>query len=368
MKIIPNPPVEFEVLRHLNILKHPPARKKANITKGRAKFLNEASELLGPRSQAVSTPLSASLMGWIKKFTHIRELGKENNMQWMKFATIVLVIALVFGGTVSAVKAAESSLPGQLMYQVKLMVENVSEMVADPANKVQQSMSHVENRLQEILRLREQNRAVPESAYQRLENQLQLTFSLMLGLTDEELIPGLVEIQTRLMLQEGLLQQWQSQGSEDAVLERLRTMLQARLQLVSEGIKDQEQFKLQVRDRDRLRESMPEKGSSPANERGSSPTEVPGLIAATPTPAAYGPGPGSAENTPTAGAYGPGPGQLENTPTPGAYGPGLGPLENTPTPGAYGPGPGPLEDTPTPGAYGPGSTPTLKPTGGGEKP
>jgi hypothetical protein len=359
-----------ELLIKLHLLHKVPARKQSNVAKGRARYLREVRDLSLNRAQPVSNSFLTGLMVWIKNYIPIGKTRKEVNMIWMKLSTVALVIVMVFGGAVTAVQAAEASLPGQLMYPLKILVEDVQGIAASPEDQVQQSMLRLENRIQEILRLREQNKEVPESSYQKVENQLELTLRLMTGLADDELVPGLINLQSRLMVQDRLLQELQNQGqsSDDAVLERLRTMLQTRLQLLEDGIKDPQQLKIQLRDRDRDRDSRPDNGNQPANGQGSGTTDDPGLVVSTPTPGAYGLGPGPAEKTPTAGAYGPGPGPIEATITPGTFGPGPGPIENTPTPGAYGPGSGPIENTTTPGAYGPGATPTQDGFGGGNNP
>ena len=375
-----------ELLSLLHLLHRVPARKRSNVVKGRARFNKEVSDLSLYMTQPVSNSFLNGLMVWIKNFIPVVKISKEGNMMWMKLSIVALVIVMVFGGAVTAVQAAEASLPGQLMYPLKIFVEDAQGIAASPEDQVQQSMQRLENRIQEILRLREQNKEVPESAYQQVENQLELTLRLMAGLMDDEFVPGLANVQSRLMVQDRLIQELQNQGqrSDDAVLERLRTMLQTRLRLLEDGIKDPQQLKTQLRDRDRDRDrdSKADNGNQPANGQGSGANVDPGSVVSTPTPGAYGPGPGPAENSPTPGAYGPGPGPVENTPTPGAYGPGPGPVENTPTPGpygpgpvdntptpgAYGPGPGPVENTPTPGAYGPGATPTQGGGGGGNNP
>ena len=343
-----------ELLMQLHLLHRVPDRKHSNVAKGRARYLTEVRNFSRDMRQPVSNSFLTGLMLWIKNYIPVGKTRKEMNMLWVKFSIAAVVIAMVFGGAVTAVQAAEASLPGQMMYPLKIVVEDVQGLAASPVDQVQQSMQRLENRIQEILRLREQNKVVPESAYQRVENQLERTLRLTLGLTDEELVPGLVNVQSRLMVQEQLLQalQNQGQGSDDAVLERLRTMLQTRLQLLGNGINDPQQFKMQVRDRDRDRDSWNEDNTPPANGQGSGTSHGPGPLASTPTPRAYGPGPGPVKNSPTAGAYGPGPG----------------PIASTPTAGAYGPGPGPIVNTPTPGAYGPGATPTQGGAGGGNKP
>lgn len=371
-----------EILNHLHALKHTPARKSGNVINGRAKFIEEAKGLSESNSQPVSGFPFASLMVRIKKLLHIRETREGMNMHWMKYSTVILIITMLFGGAVTAVKASEGSLPGELIYPVKIMAEDAQGILAGPIAKVEQSMFRVENRIQEILRLREQNKAVPESAYLRLENQLELTFRLMMGLSEDELIPGLIRFQSRLMAQGKLLQelQGQRQMNNDAVLERLRTLLQTRLQFVGECIQDPQQLELQVRTRDRVRETWSESGTQAGNDQQPSTWVGAGPLASTHTPAAYEPGqgpvegtatgnshgPGSIAGTPTPGAYGPGPGPAENTPAATPYGPG--PVDDTSTPGAYGPGPSPIENTPTPVSYGPGGTPTPKATAGGGQP
>jgi hypothetical protein len=376
--------------------------------------------LLNSAPQPVSNSFLSSLKVWIEKNIPTGKTRKGNTMFVMKLASAVLAISMVFGGASTAVQAAEGSLPGQMMYQLKIMVEDAQETMSGNTMRVQLSLDQVETRIQEMLRLREQDKDVPEAAFTRLNKQLEKTLGYMAGLSDDELTPLLDQVRTRLMAQDQLLQQLQSQaqGSEDAVLDRIRKMLQDRLHVIDDGMQDAQQFKLEVQDRDRDRTSWEEENPPANNEapgngpgyqnegagdpgqngtgtcsgsgdcepagepsgsgEGAGPGPGEGEPSATCTPVQDGTGPGpgpgegepSATCTPVQDGTGPGPGPGEGDPsatctpvedgTGSGPGPGAGEVtpSGTPLQDGTGPGPGPgAGETPTPGGSGSGSKP-----------
>ena len=97
-----------------------PPRDPGSIQCGRQAFLAQASTLTLPVSQTQFQRLT----GWI--FSIISHLkSKEYSPMMTTFASLFLVIALLFGGSGAAAVAAQSSLPDQPLYQLKTLTEDL---------------------------------------------------------------------------------------------------------------------------------------------------------------------------------------------------------------------------------------------------
>jgi len=103
-------------------------------------------------------------------------------------ATLVKVlaaVALIFGGTVGTVSALQDSLPGALLYPVKMQYEDLRlNLTQDAASQVELAMTYAQNRVEEIESLVAQADEVPEDVFGRYQHQVQIAFQATDCLTE----------------------------------------------------------------------------------------------------------------------------------------------------------------------------------------
>lgn len=258
---------------------------------------------------------------------------------------IVMVMGLIFGGGGVTVSAAQSSMPDDALYAVKLATEQVRMQLAGDAEAgFQLALQFADRRMEEAMYLLGNGEIPDEALLNRIQTQNENCLKLALGLQEDQVIPALT------MLQEQFRQQLQRMEQvnlpEDAKMEQvrlqLRTQLEQQLRLAQLGETDPVKLKEELRTREQQRLEQQEndaprkeeqnqyqnpEGSGSGGQNGSqwqgeSPTQ------------ASGDGSGDSQNpwttdTPTPGSgYGPGESQnpwTTETPTPGSgYGPGSG--------------------------------------------
>ncbi len=255
--------------------------------------------------------------------------------------TLALIFSLLFGGTGITAAAAQSSLPDEPLYPVKLLTEQVrTELTTREQAQLALMLDLANRRAEEASRLMEMGKAPSEALLARWQAHLEQAMRLALQSGDEEARQALVRVQETLRQQ----MEWASSQPSPA---RLQEMLRQQQHLVEEGIVEPEQL------RQRFRQGLPVQTSEPGGSRNP-------WTEGTPTPGSgYGPGPGTGDcsGCTPAGGSSQNP-WTDETPTPGSgYGPGPG-TGDCPqcTPSGGGSQNPWTEGTPTPGSgYGPGS-------------
>jgi hypothetical protein len=352
-----------ELKQRLDALSSVPDRSPQNASQGRARFLYQAQEM----RQAVSAGGKARHKEWI-----IPPLfGKKEPFRMSTLATLLVILSLVFGGSTATIAAAQSALPDQPLYGLKLISEDVGEKLAfENQIRFELALQFASRRLAEVEKLMLKGETPPDEVFARYQNQMQNALSLAAGLPDEELTPALLRLQETLRQQEQILRRLQELQPGSPLFNQLMAMLQTRLQLVANGLSDPLEFRNQVRAGQSEEFTPPQgEGIGPGPGGGEKNGEPGGIVSPGP-----GEGTSGGNNNPWTGESpepGSGFGQdggnpwTDNTPTPGSgygYGDGNGDnpwTDGTPTPGSgYGDGGSAnpwTSGTPTPGSgYGPG--------------
>ena len=346
-----------------------PTRDPQVASRRRANFLKEVKTL----SQPITGSQNRRLNRWIDPI--ITFLGrKERSPMFAPLVSILVVLSLLAGG--GTVIAAQDSLPGQALYEVKLASEDMRLTLAnDTEAKINLNLAFATRRVDELKTLLDSDLVPPDALLARLQTELDGSMALAAGLEDDRMEPILDRVRQALQNQIRALQGTgiDSQATQQARLEqillaltRVREMLQERLTWVNIGLSDPQAFRQQWRHR---QEFGPGQWTGEPGEFGpgpqTNPTEIKGagpgpLATCTCTPgSSYGPGP-FVTGTPAPGSgFGPGPGKaITATPEtdsgagPGegsGYGPGPGPAPNstcTPQSGPGGNGPGPQATQP----------------------
>ncbi|MBI4732853.1 MAG: hypothetical protein HY781_12160 [Chloroflexi bacterium] len=217
-----NPQLE----KQLDRLKTIPARDPQTAAQGRARFLTEAAAFRPALVQKERTVVS-------RRFV------------W-KFALAALAaLVLFFGSSVGAAFAARGALPGETLYPVKLICEDLRlGFTGDPQVRIDLLMQFSAVRVSEMNQLAEQSNAIPAETAERLESQIQQALKLAAGLVDKDMLAALTRIRTQLEVQ--VLSLTQISGEAGDLILQTHLMLQERLRLVDEGLADPEAFRTQV--------------------------------------------------------------------------------------------------------------------------
>ncbi len=389
-------PPDPRLIEKIRILNDLPGRDPRQASQGKAAFLAAAQEMAGAAAAGrapakiagVSPDQKRRHSGWMQAILNpftIRR--KEQSPMFTLISTLLIVASLALTGGGAAVAAAQTSQPEQALYGLKIFSEDARlELEGDPAEAYQLALAFAERRAFEIQTMLQAGGVPPESVQARYQAQVEQAIQYALNQPDEQAVPALEQVRTRLQTQDQAMQQIRASGLPDveAILLRTRAMVQERLQWVETGLRDPAQLREQLRLRDQSGAPLqpgpgePAGGLGPGSNPGPGDGECPDCTPAydgqgsqnpwttgTPVPGSgYGPGPGDGKCPDCTPAYD-GQGSQNPwttvTPVPGSgYGPGPGDGDcaectpaydgdnsqnpwttSTPVPGSgYGPGPG----------------------------
>jgi hypothetical protein len=339
-----------DIEKELSLLEVVPPRDPESAASGRESFLTEARALTPPVLNHDGS------RNWIGVLLSVLR-GKHRSPAYAVLASIALVLVILLGGTGATVYAAQGSMPDQVLYNVKLLSEDLRlGLTSSSQAELALSFEMVERRIEEIVTLIEMGSDVPDSVVNRLEQNLDQSLNVVVDIEDDEVEPVMVQIQKHLrdQIQDYTQTKGQSQdGPKEGDWDRIRDMLQTNLDKVDAGIKDPEAFRHSYRNNTRheyryAEESEEEPVEEPASSGEGDPVEESGNT--------NDPGPQPVEPPDNGNGTGP---QPEDPPG-NTFGPG--PAENADPEPSYGPGPQP-EDPPADSSNGPGPQPTVTPAG-----
>jgi hypothetical protein len=149
---------------------------------------------------------------------------------------LVMVVALLLGGSVGTVAAARESLPGSVLYPLKVQLEQWEMARVEGAFEVsEKALSQSQTRFWEIDRLTEKGRTVPDDLAARYEEHLGLALQASGTLTEP------LRLQAQARISETLQHQMQTmakiaakvgEGEDDQAIQAvIRTMEMTRAQL-----------------------------------------------------------------------------------------------------------------------------------------
>lgn len=336
----------------LEQLRPVPDRDADRAAVGRANYLSEVKVLAQRKSLSlpVSGTLSQRLKGWINSIrTSLQR--KERFPMLTTLTTLVVAVALLFGGAGATVYAAQDSMPVDFLYPVKTLSETVQlDLAANAQNQLELALKFANRRAVEATTLAVRGEPVPEEVALRSQQEMGLAFQIAAGLEDTPMQRALEQIQANIQMQEQTMARLQQQnpGIADPVLAQLQNRLREQARLAELGLGDPQNFRMQIR------QQMQSGPGGPANIS----TEPPG------TGGGLGPGPGPytgtqmcPECTPALNGSGPGPGPMNSgttsEPGSGNGSPGMGPgpgdcQECTPMQDGSGSGAGPMQPSKTP--------------------
>jgi len=251
-----NKELEVRTIRRLAALKDMLGRDPNAAIRGRARFLAQASAMR-PRTAPARRVLPVRRVAW-------------------QFALAsLLVLVLLFGGGAGAALAAQQTIPGETLYPVKLLSEDIRlGLTSSPQSEIDLLMEFVGIRVGEINRLAELQEVIPVSTTERLESHVELALQAAAGLGDDEIEAALTRIRTHLEAQTQTMAQ--VGGTAGETMAQVRTMFQAQIRLLDEGIGDPQTFRNQVHAGRGGGDGQPETSDPPAPGEGQGAENTPG--------------------------------------------------------------------------------------------
>lgn len=315
--------------------KQTPERSVENWRNGRERFLQQAQTIAQKEKSSARAVES-----------HRTSTLPQKTLQLKPVLIVFLVLLFLAGGGGLAVSSAQASYPGDLLYRVKTISEDIETgMMVKPENELTRVMDFTDRRVDEIGHLLETQAAIPQRVQNRYQNQLENAIKLALAAPDNRVVAELTQLRERVKRQQERLAGFGSRTSMNnlSVFEAIQSMLKERLGWIDSGIGNPEVLREQMR----LRE-MERRGTAwPFTLTPGSNTATT-YLSATPTPKSgngYGPGLTPTGTRTPGDGYGPGPNPT-GTRTPGGYKPNP---TNTGTPGGNGPNPTHTKPTQQPG-------------------
>ena len=217
----------------INNLDPVPNRNPLKMKSTRANFIRAA------RIAGTVSLLPGSRHIWWKPVTWKKETLKMN------IATLLVILSLLFGGTGATAVAAQASLPGDFLYPVKILSEDVRmELTTQPEERVNLALKNVARRYEEIQDLIEDGLMPPDPAVFRLQNQVQI--ALEEALASEDQTEQLLVVQEMLQQQYMKMNYLEVEPAGQAWMNQFQFQFQNQLQMVEAGLKEPQKLQQEL--------------------------------------------------------------------------------------------------------------------------
>ena len=255
-----------ELKKKLEPLKEVPPRNPQDAVRGKAVFLNQAAKLA---QQPVTTGRKWRRNRWLGRNVRPIFTKKEKLPVMGTFTAIALALALLLGGTGGTVYASQSSIPGEALYPVKTLSEDVRNMITiDPQASIDLNLDLADRRVAEITALDTQDQPLDESVVVRLQEHLNTALQQMIHLDEDTFDDTLPQVKTRLETQEMNMQQVNKNEDPqgDALCTMTQNMIRDRIRLLEEGQESPVMLQQKLQTRQQIDQ----------NDAGNGPAESPG--------------------------------------------------------------------------------------------
>ncbi len=250
---------DFEIIALVEKLRQAPERLPRDMAAGKSRFLAEAVSYAQP---IVRTPERNPSL-WKTIFS--RRVQPILSV----LAILLVIFMLMLGGTGIIVYAAQSSLPGQPLYGIKLASEDARiSLPASRQTRIGLVMDLADLRLQEALQLAARGKPIPGTVWVRMENHIDLGLNTAASLNDKQLALQLFKIQSRMNSELGKLALLKADSRYSSAIKSAWSALLARQQLVTMGLIDPAAFRKYVQS------GKPHSGWPPATTAVPSPTST----------------------------------------------------------------------------------------------
>jgi hypothetical protein len=250
----------------------------------------------------------------------LNTLRSKQPLPLFKALIAAILVAILLLGSSFTVFAAQNSLPGEPLYTLKSISEDIRLSMAFSAEtKLDLTLSFTNRRVNEISGLFSEGQALPVQTSDRYQQELEHVLELAAKMDDQQMQVALGKIkkvaENQGMTMEELLASLPEQASPAII--HLQERLQEQVMLSSFGVSDPQAFRNQISVRKQMRQGLkitsePEQAES-----------TQGISSNTPMPEPGDNGKGNDMNQPTEmqGHKGPGNGQGQSSPADGKHGP-----------------------------------------------
>ncbi len=222
------------ILDKLNKLDKTPPRDENRAYQTRTNFIREVKLA----QTNVTNPAFSRPIGW-KQIKTLMEVPA------MKITSIIIVLSLLFGGTGATVAAAQASNPGDLLYPIKTLSEEIRmDLTQDESNKYELSMEFTQRRFDEIQTVLENDGIPSEEMVAQYQQQIKHNLELALEMDEPE--PAIEELQVLLQNQTQTMTQSKHYEEVDPMQVQMQTMMQYHLDMIEQGLGDLQMLQNQI--------------------------------------------------------------------------------------------------------------------------
>lgn len=218
----------------------------AGLATGRERMLAEAACL---KARAVRRPLYATEP---EERTRPERRRKMSVLLAYKVMAVVMAIAIAMTGAGGGVVLAGDSLPGDLLYPVKLISEDVKLLLStDPADRAELAMTYAGERVQEMEKLANQGEVIPDTVLARVTRQMEQTMVEIAHARPED-VPALLErVMERTRSHLRVLDQAGTGAGEEnqTRLRQASQVMECAQQAASTGLSDPDRYREQYQHR-----------------------------------------------------------------------------------------------------------------------
>lgn len=261
------------ILKKLTELRDESPRDTSAELRSKNTYMARARSL----AMSVSKPAKGRLNTRGVQPTLTGPLGKEHRFAMKALISVAIALAIALSGFGVTAAAAQSSMPNDALYGLKVWTEDLRmALTTDPEKVVDLALNLANTRAEEITALTEEGVVVPEQVRVRLELHIFEALQAFTRVQGEAVEPTMLRIQDQLKTQEQLfLRLQEGNGCEDCepLLTQTQEMVQGRLELFQQNQGDstmiQEQIKLQVETELQLQTNRPEDAGNEDGAMGS---------------------------------------------------------------------------------------------------
>ena len=236
-------------------------------------FLSQAEKL---RADLLLAPKAAQLHSSGNIFDLFK---RKQGIYFIKAMAITILVLGILLGSSFTVYAAQSSLPGETLYAVKSLSEDVRlSLTSSSQDKLNLILDYTNRRADEINKLAARGEALPEQTSKRYQSELESALQLAANMNDEQMQHALGRIKQQAesqgMTLEELITGLPAQA-EPAII-HLQQRLQEQVNLSNLGEKDPQGFRLEMRARQH-RPSSTSKVTPASGNANHNPTDASGM-------------------------------------------------------------------------------------------
>lgn len=246
--------LDADLQEKLWLLKDVPPRDPKIKARSRAQYLTQLKNMPSRKYSAgifsiwpFSTLMKKQASGY----------GFETARLRSAFATIALVIVVLFTGISATAYAAQDSLPGSILYPVKLLTEDFRlDLTRNAETKFSLSLAYANKRVDEIAALQSQGVPVEEPLLTRLEDQYEFALQLASGMPDDQMTQSLEQLRETTQFQLNTMTTLRENAPQvsEGQLERVQEMLAQQQNMAQDGLEDPVTFRETIKNKSKEQE------------------------------------------------------------------------------------------------------------------